>query len=87
MPKLIWLGEDHLHGDGEMPPAWNIWCGIKFPKDVPVELSDKVKDKAQMELMLRKAAKEFWEIIPDGEPRRGPGRPPKVVTDGDNDIH
>ena len=37
MVKVIWLGEDTETIPG---PSFNIWNGVKFPKDVAVEVTD-----------------------------------------------
>lgn len=73
MPKLTWLGEDELHrnpdGSGA-GPSNIVWNGVKFPKDVAVDVSDKG--------MIAKAkGNKFFKV--EGLP----GRPPKV-SDGDD---
>ncbi len=49
MAKVTWLGEDHLHAKrdehGEIVeegfgPSATIWNGVKFPKGVPVEVTN-----------------------------------------------
>ena len=36
MVRITWLGEDT---ENEAGPSFNTWNGIKFPKDVPVEVN------------------------------------------------
>jgi hypothetical protein len=39
MAKIIWLGEDDLHGEGSAGPSFTRAFGdIKFPKGEPVEV-------------------------------------------------
>jgi hypothetical protein len=51
---VTWLGEDHLHEDGNGPRK-NEWRGITFPKGEPVQVSDPQ--------MIEKAkANPFYEV-------------------------
>lgn len=85
MTKLTWLGEsdDKI---GYAGPAFTTWCGIKFPVNVAVEVSDK-------DMIRRAKGNRFFEVhesagtldSASGPPpmqtpaqKRGPGRPPKV---------
>lgn len=76
--KVIWIGEDHLHGD-QAGPSFTTWGGVKFPKGEAVEVTD--------EYMIAKArGNQFFKVEETNEPvKRGPGRPPKVKTDDDQD--
>lgn len=69
MTKLIWLGEDDLHGPDRAGPSFTTWSGIKFDKNVPVEVTDAD--------MIRRAKGNIFFKVYEGEPKRGPGRPPK----------
>lgn len=72
MTAITWLGEDHLHADGIGPSA-TTWNGIRFPKDVPVNVDN--------EDMIRKARTNPFFSLDSGEVRRGPGRPRKVQAE------
>lgn len=84
MRTVTWKGEDEDHrtqdGSGAGPSFTTCW-GKKFPKDVAVTVDD--------ETILRKAgANRYFSVsdtvevlADDAVPvRRGPGRPPKLVT-------
>jgi hypothetical protein len=65
MAKLTWLGEDELHDGNPGPSFTTAFGGIKFPKNEPIEVSDK--------LIIAKARNnQFFEVT------GVPGRPPKV---------
>jgi len=65
MAKLTWLGEDDLHDGAPGPSFTTAFDGIKFPKGVPVEVTDKG--------FIKKAqGNQFFEVT------GVPGRPPKV---------
>ena len=84
MAKVTWLGEDALHRevthDGHTVdhagPSFTTWGGQKFPKGEAVEVTDPYRIK-------KAKANQFFKVEED-EPKRGPGRPPKVI-DGDQD--
>lgn len=58
MPKVIWLGEDDLHPEGQAGPSFTLWNGHKFHKDVPVEVKN--------EIALAKArGNPFFKVIED----------------------
>jgi hypothetical protein len=74
MAKVTWLGEDTEEIPG---PSFTIWKDTKFPKGVPVEITSPEA--------LQRARRSIFFKVEDGEPKRGPGRPPKTkeaVTDG-----
>lgn len=84
MAKLTWLGEDDLHvtvdSDGVSHqgagPSFNLWNGIKFPKDVPVEVTD-------AHMIAKSRGNKFFKV--EDDEKRGPGRPPKVKHEPDPD--
>ena len=64
MAKVTWLGEDELH-NGAGPSFAIAFDGIKFPKGVPVEVTDKA--------FIKKAqGNQYFEVT------GVPGRPPKA---------
>lgn len=68
--KIIWLGEDELHGGGAGPSFTTAYGGIKFPKGEPVEVSDP-------DSIRRAQGNPQFKVGDDNEhepPRRG--RPP-----------
>jgi hypothetical protein len=76
--KVTWLGEDTEEVSG---PSFTIWKDTKFPKGVAVEVTDQDA--------VTRAKRSIFFKVEDGEPKRGPGRPPKskdeqkeIVTDG-----
>lgn len=85
MAKVTWKGEDHLHntvtsegvtveGAG---PSFTTWKGIKFPKDVAVDVTD-------AHIIAKAKRNIFFKV--EEEAKRGPGRPPKVKEEnGDNE--
>lgn len=81
MAKITWTGEDSLHTspDGTMSagPSFTMWGGVKYPKGEAVE----VKDPA----IIAKAKTNKFFTVEEGEPKRGPGRPPKVIDGDSND--
>lgn len=84
MAKITWLGEDLLHRtvtpEGatveSAGPSFTIWGGVKFPKGEAVEVTDAYR--------IKKAKSNQFFKVEDDE-KRGPGRPPKVKADGDQD--
>jgi hypothetical protein len=86
MAKITWKGEDELHSvvtlDGERlesaGPSFTTWQGIRFAKDTAVDVTD-------ARIIAKAKTNQFFKVE-DGDPKRGPGRPPKLVekvTDGD----
>lgn len=74
MAKVVWKGEDHLHGEDRAGPSFTIWNGVKFEKGRPVEITN--------ETALAKArGNPFFDVIEEVE-KRGPGRP-RIIRDGD----
>lgn len=55
--SIVWLGEDHLHEDGN-GPSKNVWNGIMFKKGEAVET-----DNAHM--IAKAKANPFFQV--DGE--------------------
>jgi hypothetical protein len=84
MAKLTWLGEDDYH-DGKPGPSFCIgFGGIKFPKDQPVEVTDKnIIAKARRNKFFDvEGPDEFVSTHP--EPKRR-GRPPKMTPEAQID--
>lgn len=81
MAKLTWLGEDT---EDEPGPSFLIaYDGIKFPKGVPVEVTNKgfiAKAKGSRFFKVEDDEDEFASMHP--EPKRR-GRPPKVKETAD----
>lgn len=77
MANLVWLGEDDE--DGSPGPSFTVWAGIKFPKNVAVEVNDAA--------LIRKAqGNQFFAVEGDDGlivPKRR-GRPPKVKNGDDH---
>lgn len=71
MAKVTWLGEDQLHGPGLAGPSFTTWKGIKFPKDVPVDVTDQ-------DIIRRAKGNVFFKV--EGLPGR-----PKAVKKSDGD--
>jgi len=71
MAKITWKGEDELH-NGAGPSFAIAYDGIKFPKGVPVEVTDKA--------FIKKAqGNQYFEVEDDEDiPEKRRGRPPKV---------
>ena len=75
MAKVMWKGEDEYH-DGAAGPSFCFGPGgIKFPKDVPVEITDEAFLAKARNNRFFKVEDEFVSLHP--EPKRR-GRPPKV---------
>lgn len=75
MAKVTWLGEDHLHAreDGSgAGPSFVVWQGIKFPKDVAVEVANET-------LLAKAAINHFFKVT-------RVGRPPKAKDGDDQDA-
>ena len=67
MAKITWKGDDDFR-DGEPGPTFCVsYDGTKFPKGVPVEVTDK-------EFIAMARMNPFYEVSGI------PGRPPKVET-------
>jgi hypothetical protein len=84
MAKLTWLGEDEYH-DGAPGPSFCMHGSIKFPKDVPVEVTDNA-------FIAKARNNPFFKVEgPDEfvsmhqEPKRR-GRPPKVRAEESADV-
>lgn len=81
MAKVMWLGEDNLHtqpdGSPGAGPSFTTWGGVKFPKGEAVELKNPAA-------IAKAKANPFFKVEED-EPKRGPGRPPRVI-DGNQDA-
>ena len=62
MAKVIWLGEDALHKDrnGEpiAGPSYTMWNGVKFPKDVPVDVTNE-------QALAKARGNPFFDVIDD----------------------
>jgi hypothetical protein len=69
MAKLTWLGEDEYHNGAPGPSFCVIFDGIKFPKGIPVEVTNKG-------FIAKAKGSRFFEVD-DSEPKRR-GRPPNV---------
>ena len=85
MAKVTWLGEDEYH-DGAPGPSFCMGPGgIKFPKDVPIEVTDKTFiSKARNNRFFNvEGPDEFVSLHP--EPKRR-GRPPKVREEEPADV-
>lgn len=65
MAKVTWLGEDTQEYAG---PSFTTCFGMKFPKGVAVEVTDK-------DSIARARRNQFFEVT------GVPGRPPKEKTD------
>lgn len=77
MAKLIWLGEDELHGSGAGPSFTMAFGGIKFPKGEEVEVrSHAIVQKAINNPFFEVDGADDVDDAPDA--RRKPGRPPKI---------
>ena len=82
MAKLTWLGEDEYHNGSPGPSFCVIFDGIKFPKGVPVEVTNP--------WFIAKARGNAFFHVDDSdefapmhaEPKRR-GRPPKVKETAD----
>ena len=77
MAKITWLGEDEYH-DGVAGPSFCMGPGgIKFPKDVPIEVTDNafIAKARNNRFFDVEGADEFVSM--HSEPKRR-GRPPKV---------
>ena len=75
MARVIWLGEDELHktADGSgAGPSFVVWNGQKFPKDVPVEVTNPTA-------IAKAKGNPFFKV--EGLP----GRPAKVKDGDDKD--
>lgn len=86
MAKITWNGEDELHKivtpQGvtveSAGPSFTTWQGIRFAKGEAVDVTD-------TRIIAKAKTNQFFKVE-EGEPKRGPGRPPKLVekvTDGD----
>lgn len=70
MAKLIWKGEDDLHGEGAAGPSFTKAFGdIKFPKGEPVE----VRSYAIVQKAL---INQFFEVEDADDVDDGPQAPP-----------
>lgn len=81
MAKLTWLGEDEYHNGAPGPSFCVIFDGIKFPKGIPVEVTNKgfiAKAKGSPFFEVEDDPDEFASLHP--EPKRR-GRPPNVKID------
>ena len=83
MAKITWRGEDDLHEGAPGPSFTTCFGGIKFPKDRPVEVTDK-------EIISRAHANRFFDVEDEfvslhAEPKRR-GRPPKVKAEESSDV-
>lgn len=67
MAKITWTGEDFLHESGAGPSATTWLGGIRFPKDVPVEVTNAT-------YIAKARANRFFKV------EGGPGRPVGSVT-------
>lgn len=77
MALITWLGEDE---PGRAGPSFTTWYGMEFHKDKAVSVTNPE--------MIRRAKNNLYFRVEDEEVKRGPGRPPKVRTDGDDkDAH
>ncbi len=77
MAKVTWLGEDDLHAPAPGPSFTTAFDGIKFPKGVPVEVTDGG-------FIAKAHGNKYFEVSESVEdaaeypkPRRG--RPPKAA--------
>jgi hypothetical protein len=82
MAKLTWLGEDEYHNGSPGPSFCVIFNGIKFPKGIPVEVTNKG-------FIAKAKGNPFFEVDDSdefasmhSEPKRR-GRPPKVREEAD----
>lgn len=79
MATITWLGEDSLHADGN-GPRFNDWNGVRFEVGKPVDLDEtNLMDDVKAHMLKKAKRNSFFKVDgADEEPRRGPGRPPKV---------
>jgi hypothetical protein len=74
MAKVTWLGEDEMHkredGSGA-GPSFVVWNGQKFPKDVPVDVTNPIA-------IAKAKGNPFFKV--EGLP----GRPRKEDVNGDD---
>ena len=79
MAKITWLGEDEVTRDergeiiGESPgPSFTTWQNMKFPKGVPVEVTD-------LPIITRARGNRYFKV------EGGPGRPPGSTAKKNDD--
>lgn len=69
MAQVTWLGEDSHHGpDAAGPSFTTAFGGIKFPKDKPVEVTDR-------DIIKRASRSVFFKV--SGVPGRPPNQKPE----------
>lgn len=83
MAKVTWKGENELHGPDQGGPSFTTWAGVRFPKDVAVDVTNA--------MAIRKAKNNPYFSVEDVEgdpvddqpavPTKRRGRPPKVTND------